>query len=574
MHDGPPRHPPAAAVQGNHWRSLPVGDLDAPGAHGRPTVSVVVPVRTPGGPLPWVLASLEAQRYPAERLEVLVTGWDGAILPEPLTAPGGTPVIALSDHHGTVRSLGAARNRGIDRASGDVVLLLGAQAVAHPGLVGAHARWHCAARDLLVVGALHRIEPDALADVDAPDEDVLALLEHADAAPVPWWEALLEETEDLSRPGAERTRAVVPANASIRRDHLRALGGFAEPDLRREPAASDEAEAALHPDGSGTAVCEDRELAWRAITEGTVVVPDRAARAWTPAPGLHAGEPGPSSPEERLWLADRVPSPSLRPARVGRAVPVPRAVVELDATGADPESVLATVDAALTGDLADVTVVVRGDADRGARRVRESLHDEPRVLLGEAEPPPAPLTVTLDTPIPLQRDSLQGLFDDLVTHERAGVLRLTAPLDDTEEAPETTVLAWSRRAVRTAARVAQDRAGSASAAPAWEHVLEVAEELFGGGWESGSERGIGHGHRWRPTAVSERQLDALQRAQQREERLEARLAKRDRRIRRLERELEEAQARAEHSEERLARLEGRRVVRALRRIDRMRRGDG
>ncbi len=572
MHDGPPRQPPAAAVQGNHWTSLTAGAQEEDPS--LPRVSIVIPVRTVPRTLPWVLASLDAQRYPRELLEIVVVGWEGATPPASLTTPAGTTVATLPDPDRHVTSLGAARNRGIAHATGEVLVLLGAQTVAHPGLVDTHARWHRRARDLLVVGGLHHISPDELATDAAPDQDVRAL-EELEAPPVPWWEQLLEETEDLTAPGAERTRAIIGMNLSVRREHLATLGGFAEPALPLdEPmTAGARSMAAEHPAEPASWICEDRELGWRAINEGSLIVPERAARAWTPWPMLHADEPRPASTAERAWLAAHVPLEPLRPRRTGRALPLPRALVTVEAAGAEPASVLATVDAALTGDLGDVIVLVRTGEDPQGRALREILRGEPRALLDDATPPAAPLTVALETPVPMRHDSLSGLFADLVTSERAGVLRLTAPLEDAEEAPETTVVAWSRRAVRAAARVARDRMRSDQRAPSWEQVLALAEDLFGGGWESGSERGLGHGERWRPTAASERQLGALQRAQQREERLEGRLRKRERRIRRLERELEEAHAQAERAEERLARLEGRRVVRALRRVDRLRRGD-
>jgi len=582
MDEGSWRHPPAAAVQGNHWRALPVEGLDGDGAGERPRVSVVVPVRSVPGTLPWLLASLEEQRYPAERLEVLVVGWDGTTLPEGLAAPGGTPVVALSDPERAVPCIGAARNRGIAHATGEVIVLLGAHTVAHSDLVAAHARWHAIARDLLVVGAVHRIASDALGHADAPEADLRALADDADAEPIPWWEGLLEDTDDLTTPSADRLRAVLGANLSVRRDHLHALGGLAElalptgtPETAADGAHGGEGEAEdVHdPTGSASAVCVDLELGWRAIDAGTVVVPERAARVWTPRSGLHVGPPQPPSAAARVWLAERVPSPTLRPARVGRALPVPRAVVDLDATGADLEAVIATVDAALTGETGDVAVRVRTDEGPAGRPLREALRDQPRVLLDDAALPPAPLTIALDAPIPMRHDSVQGLFEDLVVAERAGVLRLAAPITEAEDAPERTVLAWTQRAVRAGARLAADRATTSDRDVAWSEVLRLAEERFGGGWESGSARGLGHGQDTRPAPVTEGQLDALQRAQQREARLEERLRKRERRIRRLERELQEARAQAEQAEEGLARLEGRRVVRALRRVDRLRRGD-
>jgi len=49
---------------------------------------------------------------------------------------------------------GAAREAGVERAGGEVVLLLDDDVVPRPGLAGRHAEHHARARDLVVVGAM------------------------------------------------------------------------------------------------------------------------------------------------------------------------------------------------------------------------------------------------------------------------------------------------------------------------------------------------------------------------------------------------------------------------------------
>lgn len=49
---------------------------------------------------------------------------------------------------------GAARETGVERAGGEVVLLLDDDVVPRPGLAGGHAAHHARARDLVVVGAM------------------------------------------------------------------------------------------------------------------------------------------------------------------------------------------------------------------------------------------------------------------------------------------------------------------------------------------------------------------------------------------------------------------------------------
>ncbi len=112
-------------------------------------VSVVVPTYRRRDGLSEVLAPLLADPATLEVVVVVDGGDDGSLellqglaAAEPRLVPLGTPNAGGA----------AARQHGVDRARGEVVLLLDDDVVAGPGLVSGHARHHRDATDLVVLG--------------------------------------------------------------------------------------------------------------------------------------------------------------------------------------------------------------------------------------------------------------------------------------------------------------------------------------------------------------------------------------------------------------------------------------
>lgn len=185
--------------------------------HDDLTVSVVIPTFNRCDWLKRLLLSLEHARGADGRLEVVVTidgGTDGT--PEMLAAlRTGYPLRVLTQPNS---GPAAARNRALAAASGDVLLFLDDDVVPMEGLIDRHLE-------------VHRQDPSAVA--------IGRILPPPRSKLTPWarWEAgTFEKHYDALRAGRHR---VMPhhfftGNASMRREHALAAGGFDEGFRRGE----------------------------------------------------------------------------------------------------------------------------------------------------------------------------------------------------------------------------------------------------------------------------------------------------------------------------------------------------
>jgi glycosyltransferase involved in cell wall biosynthesis len=191
-----------------------------------PSGSVVVCTRDRRRLLECCLASLHEQSESVRIVVVdngssdgtgaLLRAWSGA-------APGRVVVRE------PVAGLSRARNAGVERAEGDVVLFLDDDALAPPSWVHAHLT---AYEDPAVQAAGG---PVVIAYADGRPAWVADRLEH-------WWSALDHGTERRLFP---RPHGPYGANMSVRRDALVAAGGF-DPRLgRRGKSLLSSEEAAL-----------------------------------------------------------------------------------------------------------------------------------------------------------------------------------------------------------------------------------------------------------------------------------------------------------------------------------------
>ena len=221
----------------------------------RPYFSVVVPTFNRLGRLRHVIAALEQQAYPSGAYEVIVVS-DGST--------DGTDAY-LETLHSTMRvqwltqsnqGPAAARNAGIGKAVGEFIVFIDDDVVPEPQLLEEHARSHHeAGRDVVVLGPL--LTPEGF-----------------NMAPWVRWEQemLMKQYKALLRGDWQASaRQFYTGNASLRRSHIIAAGGFDE-GFRR---------------------AEDVELAYRLANNGLQFVfniqaagmhfADRSFRAWLDA---------------------------------------------------------------------------------------------------------------------------------------------------------------------------------------------------------------------------------------------------------------------------------------------------
>lgn len=192
-----------------------------------PTVSLVIPAHNAE---PWIgecLASVRAQDYPTDRLEVIVVDNASTDRTAAICRDLGYPPLRCERPGAS-----AARNAGIARARGEIVAFLDSDAVADPDwlsrLVGVFA-------DASVGGAGGRIDPHRVVS----GAEFHAYLTH-----------LLDQSRHIAGKPPFMLPFVATANAAFRRSALEAVGGFDE----------------------GLSICEDADLCWRLQWAGHRIV--------------------------------------------------------------------------------------------------------------------------------------------------------------------------------------------------------------------------------------------------------------------------------------------------------------
>lgn len=182
----------------------------------RPTVSVVVPTFNRLSGLQRALRALAQQSVPRSSFEVIVVS-DGSTdgTNEYLTSQGAPlPVVAVIAENGGPAT---ARNRGVEVATGEVVLFVDDDVVAERDLVAAHMAAHTEhGPDVVVIGPM--LTP---ADFDLSPW-------------VSWEQTMLYKQYDAMTAGkwTPTARQFYTGNASLRRTHIVACGGF-DPAFRR-----------------------------------------------------------------------------------------------------------------------------------------------------------------------------------------------------------------------------------------------------------------------------------------------------------------------------------------------------
>lgn len=183
-----------------------------------PYFSVVIPTYNRVARLRHVIAALEQQAYPSDAYEVIVIS-DGSSDGTDAYLEAIRSKMRLRWFPQANRGPAAARNAGIQQAGGEFVVFIDDDVVPEPQLLAEHARSHQeAGRDVVVLGPL--LTPEGF-----------------EMAPWVRWEQemLMKQYKAMLRGDWTATaRQFYTGNASLRRSHILAAGGFDEGFRRAE----------------------------------------------------------------------------------------------------------------------------------------------------------------------------------------------------------------------------------------------------------------------------------------------------------------------------------------------------
>jgi len=324
-------------------------------------VSVVIPAHGHQDKLDVTLASLAAQTYPSELLEVVVVddGTDPPLrLPE--LRPERTRIVAplpggwASAH---------ATNSGVAQSDGDVILRLDSDMLVFDDHVESQLRWHHAADYLTVLGhkrfvAYQPGDLDPAAVYESVKAGKAAELFDLDSSEPQWIEQIIGATDGLREADQRAFRVLVGASFSVSRKLYAASGGM-------------DADVIL---GSDTI------FGYRLHQAGALFVPDEDSSSWHLGPRQIKSRGDLAKRYRRPHIANRVPELDLKRPRASRSWDTPLAEVFVDAeAGApSPEKIESCVDTLLAGSTPDVRITLLGDwpePDAG----RHAPLDDPRI---------------------------------------------------------------------------------------------------------------------------------------------------------------------------------------------------
>ncbi|QBI20689.1 glycosyltransferase [Egibacter rhizosphaerae] len=455
-------------VAHNRWDQLSVPPLGS--WTPTMTVSLVVPAYGDHDELPLTLASLAAQRYPPELLEIVVVD-DGS--DPPLDVPafaGDVPVRAVRQVNEGFGA-GKARSTGGFTATGEILLFVDADVVLDPHHVEAHARWHHTIDHAVTMGFRTFVD---FADIGADDVTraaadggVAALVEGREQQDHDWIEKLLGETDQLREPRGDLWRVAVGSSIAVPSWLFREVGGFPVFGIRG---------------------CEDTIFGYRLFTRGAVLVPDREAHSWHQGPRHLDDQASRDAAITRRLpvIANHAPARNYRRSVPGRAFAVPYLAAEVPVSEATTteEEALRCIESLLANDTADVAIGVTAPAGDPVReRLDLWMAGQDRVTVTDAATwsathPYTPIRLTVPPAVRTAPDALVRVRERLA-HHRVGALHVVVP----GMAPDAhgTVEAVSTRAVQRAARLT-DRPGE---------VAALVGELFEERWVPGEDLGIG-----------------------------------------------------------------------------------
>ncbi|WES66205.1 glycosyltransferase family 2 protein [Microbacter sp. GSS18] len=430
----------SSVVRKNEWRDV----FDGTVPEGwEPTMSVSVIIAAYNSKtLPLTLASLAAQDYPEDLLEVIVVD-DGTEPPVELGehCHPNTTLIRVDPETGWGRSNATAI--GIEASTGDIIYWVDSDMVLFRDNVREHAKWAHFIPEAATIGQKGFVEswdftPESVVE-QVRDGSVADLWDPA-ALHEHWSEAIFRDTDDLNTSAGRNYSTHMGACASVTRSVYEQTNGQ---DRRLR-------------------LGEDTEIAYQLWQAGAVFIPARSARSWHLGRGTVQDHAEKVARVNNVHFAQRMPIPRYRRTSQNRTweVPLVRAVVEFDMDTVD--YVRPCVDRILNSTETDVQVDLVGPwhlltADR--RRVladpaselylvREWFRTEARVRFCDAVPEtvfPSPYRLDVPVTVGMTSDSVREMYR-YADQRRLGMVRFMAP----GHAPEEAVTIWDNAAVHRA----------------------------------------------------------------------------------------------------------------------------
>lgn len=497
---------PAIVVK-NRWRDVFDGRVPD---DWQPTMSVSVVIASfNSATLPLTLASLAAQDYPAELLDVVVVD-DGS---EPVVelgpiVPERTRLIRVPEGEGWGRS--NATDIGIRATEGDIIYWVDSDMVLFRDNVRQHAKWAHFIPEAATIGHKGFVEAWDFTPEQVYEEVLdgsIARRYDPETLHRHWSLDIFDRTDDLNTSDGRNYSTHMGACATVTREVYNRTNGQ---DTR------------LH-------LGEDTEIAYQIWQAGGVFIPVYESLAWHLGRGTVQDHAAKVAWHNDVHFAQRMPIPRYRRRARHRTweVPLFRAVVEVS-----PETAVyarACVDRILNSTESDVQVDLVGPWSELHDRRRKLLADpmnelylvqewfrsDNRVRFVEEVPNsvfPSPYRLDVPVTVGLTAGSLREIYH-YIDGNRLGLVKFFTPGHDYDEV----VTAWDSAAVARAKKyVTNERSLESLVADIW-------------------------GYEWAPEHVAA--LEDL-----RETDLDARVEGTDPQIERLRAEVDELRRRAEWTE--------------------------
>ncbi|WP_020111217.1 glycosyltransferase [Rhodococcus sp. 114MFTsu3.1] len=319
-----------------------------------PSVTVVVPYYDQPHQLSLVLEALAQQRYPSDRMQVVIAD-DGSPTPPVVDDWRDRLAVTVVRQEDKGFRAAAARNLGARAGTGEVLCFLDADTVPTPGYLETAVALPAVAPDTVVVGRRGHAD---LSDVSVSELSDWLRTPRELGEP-DWLSGAYGRTDNLLRPGWDGYKFVISAVLTCSRELFEEIGGFDETFVQYGG--------------------EDWEFANRAFMAGAVFAHEPDAVAWHDGPdwaGRDVTDRTDEKNTEAVALAPLITDPSAR--RHGLAYRIPDAAVILDVAEASPASVMVTVAGIVRG--VDCAVWLTGE---GAPAVYDALAlDDSRVRVG------------------------------------------------------------------------------------------------------------------------------------------------------------------------------------------------